>query len=107
MVKVTFRQADGEARVLEVPAGHSLREAAMGADVPGILGLCGGFALCSTCHVYVAEEWIGRLPPMDDIEDSALDGTVCDRLPNSRLSCQLTAGPEIDGIVLEIPARQL
>jgi len=107
VIKVTFRQADGSVRELEVPVGQTLREAAIAADVPGILGLCGGYSLCSTCHVYVAQEWFGRLPPMDEIEDSALDGAICDRLPNSRLSCQITASAEIDGFKVDIPPRQL
>jgi 2Fe-2S ferredoxin len=36
-----------------------------------------------------------------------LDGTASDRLPTSRLSCQIKIAPELDGLVLRLPDRQV
>jgi 2Fe-2S ferredoxin len=39
-------------------------------------------------------------------EDDLLDGTATERLPNSRLSCQIKITPALDGLVLRLPERQ-
>jgi 2Fe-2S ferredoxin len=36
-----------------------------------------------------------------------LDNTVCDRLPESRLSCEIKVTPQLDGLVVNLPARQV
>ena len=64
-------------------------------------------AMCATCHVYVDDNWIGRLAAMSDEEDALLDGVAAERLPNSRLSCQIKIGQELDGLVLRLPERQV
>jgi len=56
--------------------------------------------------VYVDESWLARVPPMGDEEDALLDGAAAERLPNSRLSCQIKLAPELDGLVLRLPERQ-
>jgi 2Fe-2S ferredoxin len=63
--------------------------------------------MCATCHVYVDESWLARLPAMADDEDALLDGTASERRPNSRLSCQIKMTPELDGIVVKLPERQV
>jgi 2Fe-2S ferredoxin len=63
--------------------------------------------LCATCHVYVDDAWIGRLAAIGDDEDALLDGTACERRANSRLSCQIKITPELDGLVLRLPERQV
>lgn len=68
---------------------------------------CGGAASCATCHVYVDEAWLTRLPaPSDDEED--LLYTAQDRRPNSRLSCQILLSDELDGLKVTLAegARQ-
>jgi len=42
---------------------------------------------------------------MADEEDALLDGVA--PLPNSRLSCQIKIEPELDGLVVRLPERQL
>jgi 2Fe-2S ferredoxin len=43
---------------------------------------------------------------MEEHEDAMLDGTVSDRLPNSRLSCQVILTDELDGIAVTLPEFQ-
>ena len=53
IIHVTRR--DGGEQALAASAGQSLKDALKGPGVDEILGLCGGFASCGTCHVHVAE----------------------------------------------------
>ena len=62
--------------------------------------------MCATCHVYVDEAWLGRLPPMSDEEDALLDGAAAERRANSRLSCQIKLSADLDGLILRLPERQ-
>ena len=73
--------------------------------VPGIDADCGGACACATCHVYVAEAWLDKIKPKDDMEDSMLDfaENVQD---NSRLSCQIQVTDALDGITVTTPEVQ-
>ena len=60
---------------------------------------------CATCHVYVNEEWLDKLPAKEDGEEDMLDMAY---EPNkfSRLSCQIIVSDELDGLVVNIPEKQ-
>jgi 2Fe-2S ferredoxin len=62
---------------------------------------CGGACACATCHVYVAPEWYDKLPPPSDAEVDMLDMALAVE-PNSRLSCQITCKPELDGLTVTV-----
>ncbi len=87
--------------MLQAAAGQSLKDALKGAGVNEILGLCGGFASCGTCHVHVAEKWLGRLQPKRADEEELL-GFSDWRQPNSRLACQIPFTDALDGIVVTV-----
>ena len=106
MPKVTYVQPDGSAESYDVPVGKSLMLAAIAHNVPGILGECGGQAMCATCHVYVDEAFVERLATMSEDEDEMLEATASQRLPNSRLSCQLICSTELDGLIVTLPEDQ-
>jgi len=106
MTSITFIHPDGRSERIEADGAESAMLAATSHGVDGILAECGGNAMCATCHVYVDGSWVGRLPPMTGEEDALLDGTAAERLPNSRLSCQIKLAPELDGLVLRLPERQ-
>jgi len=106
MVQVHFITADGQSATAEAEAGQSLMEAALNANLPGIEGQCGGFLNCATCHVYVAEAWLDRLPPPDEEEEELLEGTAEPRRPNSRLSCQIRITDALEGLTAGLPASQ-
>ena len=107
MPRVTYVQADGSAQTLELSSGKSLMLAAQSHGVAGILGECGGQAMCATCHVYVEEAYLGRLPEMTEDEDAMLEEAAAPRKPTSRLSCQVELTDDLDGLVLHLPEEQL
>jgi 2Fe-2S ferredoxin len=106
MTIITFIHPDGRSQDLEAGTG-SVMQLAVNNGIDEIVAECGGNAMCATCHVYVDDRWIDRLPAMSDAEDALLDGTASDRLPTSRLSCQIEIAPKLDGLVLRLPERQV
>ena len=107
MPKVTSVDPDGTQRELEAEAGTSVMVAAVNADIDGIVAECGGSLMCATCHVYVDDAFAGRLPEMSSDEDEMLDAAASERLPTSRLSCQIELSDELDGLVVRLPDTQL
>ncbi len=100
MPTITYRHRGGQ-QVVEAADGQSLMRAAVGAGVPGIIGQCGGQAVCATCHVYVDAEDLPHLPEVDEDQDDTLEG-VPDRRETSRLSCQLVAGDGFDSLTVTV-----
>ena len=107
MPAITFIHPGGAREHVEANDGESAMLAATKHGLDGIVAECGGNAMCATCHVYVDDRWIDRLPAMTEEQDALLDGTASDRLPTSRLSCQIKVEPELDGLVLRLPERQV
>ena len=60
---------------------------------------------CATCHVYVKEDWLNKLPIKEDGEEDMLD-MAYEPKQNSRLSCQLIVSDELDGLEVTIPEKQ-
>ena len=106
MPKITFVQPDGTRQTIEAAPGVSGMDAARASGIRGLRGECGGEILCSTCHCYVDEDWIDRLPPRQKKESDLIDFAWEPRLA-SRLSCQLVLTEALDGIVLHVPEQQL
>jgi ferredoxin, 2Fe-2S len=104
---VRFHLAGGDTAEVEVMAGETLM--VVGAHYKlGIIGTCGGQAMCATCHVYIRPEFIQLLPQMSDDEDATLDGTAAPRDPaRSRLSCQLRAHESLELLEVDVPSRQI
>ena len=106
MPDITFILPDGSEQGLEAPEGVSVMQAAGGAGIRGIVAECGGSAMCATCHVYVDEGWAARLPAPLPNELEMLECTAAERVPTSRLSCQIRMSAELDGLVVRLPERQ-
>jgi len=100
MAKVTYITPDGEKVVVEKAMG-TLMETAVEHEVEGIEGACGGVCSCGTCHVLVPEQWLGKLPQPGIAEKDLLELEE-DAGPRSRLSCQIEATDEIDGIEVQV-----
>lgn len=106
MAVVTFVGFDGEKHEAPMEEGQSLMQVAINNAVPGIDGDCGGEAACGTCHVIVDGQWselVGRSGP---VEEEMLSMNP-EREPTSRLSCQMAATAEWDGLVLQLPEFQM
>ncbi|WP_163268510.1 2Fe-2S iron-sulfur cluster-binding protein [Chelativorans alearense] len=106
MTSVTFRSHDGSTVQVNGELGVSLMQTALSNGIDGIVGECGGSAMCATCHVYVDEAFVNLLPPMNDVENEMLECTVSTRRASSRLSCQIRLSRELEGLVVELPETQ-
>jgi 2Fe-2S ferredoxin len=101
MPTIHVTRRDESTQAVDAAAGQSLKDALKGAGIDEILGLCGGFASCGTCHVHVAQGWLERLPPMQADEDELL-GFSDWREESSRLACQIPFTDALDGIILTV-----
>lgn len=107
MITIHLVPAGGAAPVtLQGKPGQTLMQAAVAANAAGIEAECGGLLTCATCHVYVREPFAARLPPAGTDELGMLDFTASPRQANSRLSCQVRLGPELEGLTVDLPASQ-
>ena len=97
MPKISYITPDGTQHDVDVETGYSVMEGAINNDIQGIVAECGGACACATCHSYIDEAWLDKLPKMDDMEDSMLDAAF-ERKSNSRLTCQLEVTDEFDGL---------
>lgn len=106
MPRIIYHARDKEICEIDVATGYTVMEGAVDASVPGIVAECGGACACATCHAYVADEWLSRLPPMDDMEDAMLD-SANERRPNSRLTCQIEVTDALDGMVVYVADNEV
>ena len=106
MPKITYIEHDGKTHTIEVASGLSVMEGAVQNNIPGIDADCGGSMACATCHVYVKEEWFNKLPKKEEGEDDMLD-MAFEPKTNSRLSCQLMVSDQLDGLVVNLPEKQV
>ena len=99
-MKIRVTDTDGATHELEGLDGWRAMEVIRDWGV-GIKAECGGSCSCATCHVYVGEPWIEKLPEPTDDEEDLLFSTL-DKKPNSRLSCQILLSDDLDGLELTI-----
>ena len=107
MTKITYIEHDGTQHVVDVANGLTVMEGARDNNIPGIEADCGGACACSTCHVYVDATWVERLPTKDDMEEDMLDFAYEPDATRSRLTCQIKVTDELEGLVLQMPERQI
>jgi 2Fe-2S ferredoxin len=105
MAKITYIEHDGTQHVHEGEDGMTVMEVAIKNSVPGIDADCGGACACATCHVYVDENWLGKVGERTEMEEDMLDFAF-EVQDNSRLSCQIKVSGEIDGLVVTMPEKQ-
>ncbi|KMZ58584.1 2Fe-2S ferredoxin [Zostera marina] len=102
-ISVTFVDKDGEEKIVKVPIGMSMLEAAHENDIE-LEGACEGSLACSTCHVIVMDiEHYNKLEDPTDEENDMLD-LAFGLTETSRLGCQVIASPELDGLRLALPS---
>ena len=106
MPKITYIEHNGKIHSIEVANGLTVMEGAVQNNIPGIDAVCGGGMACATCHVYVKEEWLDKLPTKEDGEEDMLD-MAFEPKKNSRLSCQLMVSDQLEGLVVNLPEKQV
>ncbi|HEY3659039.1 MAG TPA: 2Fe-2S ferredoxin [Steroidobacteraceae bacterium] len=105
MPKIVFIEHSGTEHVVEAEVGRSVMQAATDNFVPGIVGDCGGCCSCATCHGFVDDRWLSKIPAIQAGERSLLEGLL-DTQSNSRLTCQIEITDGLDGLVVRLPLSQ-
>ena len=106
MPTLTIIEFSGKEHRIDAEEGKSVMQTALDALVPGIMADCGGSCSCATCHCYVDEAWMARLPAVESAERDMIECAL-DPQDNSRLSCQLRITPQTDGLVIRLPKSQV
>jgi ferredoxin len=92
----------GTEKFFEAPddVGLNLMEFLKATEHQEIEGICGGMALCATCHVRVLND-ISFLDEIKD-EEAAILETLPEVFNNSRLSCQIKLNEKLKNLKIEI-----
>ena len=106
MAKITYIENNGTSHTVEVAEGLTVMEGAVQNNIPGIDADCGGGMACATCHVYVKDEWFDKINKKSEGEDDMIDQAY-EPKKSSRLSCQIQVSPEIDGLEVHLPGKQI
>jgi ferredoxin, 2Fe-2S len=99
MPVITFIQPDGTTRAITAVTGESLMVAATREGIQGIIGECGGSAMCATCHCYLEA---GILPAPESLEAETIEFNARHVESNSRLTCQVHVTEDMSGIVFRV-----
>ena len=105
MPKIKYIEQNGNSKIIEVDNGLTVMEGAVQNNVPGIDADCGGGMACATCHVYVEEKWLNKIPKAEEAEIDMIDMAFKPE-KNSRLSCQIIVSDEIVGLTVTTPEKQ-
>jgi ferredoxin, 2Fe-2S len=97
MSKLIVVTRNGDEMLVDGKPGLSVMELMRDNSVPDLLAICGGARSCATCHVWVDEPFVDKLPEPVDEENELLDSSS-HRKPTSRLSCQLKWNHALDGL---------
>ena len=106
MAKITYIENNGKSHSVDVADGLTVMEGAVQNNIPGIDADCGGGMACATCPVYVKDEWFDKINKKSEGEDDMIDQAY-EPKKSSRLSCQIQVSPEIDGLEVHLPEKQI
>ena len=106
MAKIIYIENNGTSHTVDVAEGLTVMEGAVQNNIPGIDADCGGGMACATCHVYVKDEWFDKINKKSEGEDDMIDQAY-EPKKSSRLSCQIQVSPEIDGLEVHLPGKQI
>ena len=101
MPKLIVTDRSGTESAIDVDDGLTVMEAIRDNGFDELLALCGGCCSCATCHIHVDPAFKDKLPAMSEDEDDLLESSD-HRTENSRLSCQIPFGDELDGLKVTI-----
>lgn len=100
VIKVTVIDRQGEKHELEAPTDMNMNmmELCKSYELP-VEGVCGGMAMCASCHMYVESDH--ELPEASADEEDMLDQAFFVE-SNSRLGCQLHLADNMDGLIVRL-----
>ncbi|CAI9728824.1 1, mitochondrial [Octopus vulgaris] len=101
VVNVVFIDKDGEKHHIRGKIGDNILYLAHRYNIP-LEGACEASLACSTCHVYVNEDYFDKLEEPLEEEDDMLDMAPFLK-ENSRLGCQIILTKELEGLELTLP----
>ncbi len=101
MPTVVVKNRIGAETRLDAQTGISVMENIRDLDA-SVDAICGGLCSCATCHVFIAPEWIARLPGRSPEETALLENSESFDPERSRLSCQILVSETLDGMSLEV-----
>lgn len=103
-IRLVVVDRGGTEHEVETAPNGSLMETLRELDY-GVSAICGGMCSCATCHVYIAPEWLEKLPERHSDENDLL-AELQFRQDNSRLSCQIQLEQEYDGLRLTLAPEE-
>lgn len=100
IIKITVIDRKDITHELEAPTDMSmnLMEVCRSYELP-IEGICGGMALCASCHCYVVSDH--ELSDPSEDEENMLDQAFFVE-DNSRLACQIQMKNRLEGLVVKL-----
>ena len=100
LVQFNLIDRKGSKISIEAKKGTTIKDAIMDKLSPGNFALCGGSCICSTCHVYIAEEDFNKLESPKEDEIETLETNDINQTKLSRLSCQIELKEEFNNITV-------
>lgn len=104
-MKLIVTDRNGTTHMLDGRDDWTAMEVIRDANLP-MSAECGGACACATCHVYVAEAWLDKLPAAAQQEIDMLDFGVAVQ-ENSRLACQIRLSAATDGLEVTLAPESL
>ena len=97
-INIIDRKRNKHSIVVPTDMNMNLMEACKSYEFP-IDGICGGMAMCASCHVYVNSDSL-----LDDVseDEKAMLSEAFNIKSSSRLGCQIQITKELDGMTFEI-----
>ena len=97
-INIIDRERNKHSIVVPTDMNINLMEACKSYEFP-IDGICGGMAMCASCHVYVNSDSL-----LDDVseDEKAMLSEAFNIKSSSRLGCQIQITKELDGMTFEI-----
>ena len=97
-INIIDRERNKHSIVVPTDMNMNLMEVCKSYEFP-IEGICGGMAMCASCHVYVNSDTL-----LDDVneDEKAMLSEAFNIKSSSRLGCQIQITKELDGMTFEI-----
>jgi len=105
MARISVVDREGKLHDVEAKPGLKLMEILRELDY-GVSAICGGLCSCATCHVYIDDAWVARLPKKQSDEQELLMELSDYKPENSRLSCQVMLNDSISGLKVTIAPEE-